>query len=148
MQFYCSEQMQNRELNTCKQDIYSFLHFLLPTNTEPNWTAVRYDYSNSYNLFKSWKSVLLSKLFEICFFNPAFSNFPLLPMTVPDAAGRSNTSELGIATWLSNTTPFCLTEVDRTVHPESTLYSLLACRIVAADFEAATEAPELFLVIV
>ena len=35
MQFYCSEQMQNRELNTCKQDIYSFLHFLLPTNTEP-----------------------------------------------------------------------------------------------------------------
>ena len=27
--------MQNRELNTCKQDIYSFLHFLLPTNTEP-----------------------------------------------------------------------------------------------------------------
>ena len=39
MQFYCSEHMQNRELNTCKQDIYSFLHFLLPTNTEPN--AVR-----------------------------------------------------------------------------------------------------------
>ena len=37
MQFYCSEQMQNRELNTCKQDIYSFLHFLLPTNTEPLW---------------------------------------------------------------------------------------------------------------
>ncbi|WP_416999620.1 hypothetical protein, partial [Alistipes finegoldii] len=37
MQFYCSEQMQNRELNTCKQDIYSFLHFLLPTNTEPNF---------------------------------------------------------------------------------------------------------------
>ena len=36
MQFYCSEQMQNRELNTCKQDIYSFLHFLLPTNTEPD----------------------------------------------------------------------------------------------------------------
>ena len=35
MQFYCSEQMQNRELNTCKQDIYSFLHFSLPTNTEP-----------------------------------------------------------------------------------------------------------------
>ena len=27
--------MQNRELNTCKQDIYSFLHFSLPTNTEP-----------------------------------------------------------------------------------------------------------------
>ena len=140
--------MRKRELNTYKQDIYSFLHIPLPTNTEPNWTAVRYDYSNSYNLFKSWKSVLLSKLFEICFFNPAFSNFPLLPMTVPDAAGRSNTSELGIATWLSNTTPFCLTEVDRTVHPESTLDSLLACRIVAADFEAATEAPELFLVIV
>ena len=39
MQFYCSEQMQNRELNTCKQDIYSFLHFLLPTNTEPLWSA-------------------------------------------------------------------------------------------------------------
>ena len=35
MQFYCSEQMQNRELNTCKQDIYSFLRFSLPTNTEP-----------------------------------------------------------------------------------------------------------------
>lgn len=47
-------------------------------NCGPNWTAVRYDYSNSYNLFKSWKSVLLSKLFEICFFNPAFSKFPLL----------------------------------------------------------------------
>ena len=28
--------MQNRELNTCKQDIYSFLHFSLPTNTEPS----------------------------------------------------------------------------------------------------------------
>ena len=27
--------MQNRELNTCKQDIYSFLRFSLPTNTEP-----------------------------------------------------------------------------------------------------------------
>ena len=40
MQFYCSEQMQNRELNTCKQDIYSFLHFLLPTNTEPQESAV------------------------------------------------------------------------------------------------------------
>ena len=26
--------MQNRELNTCKQDIYSFLRFSLPTNTE------------------------------------------------------------------------------------------------------------------
>uniref|UniRef100_UPI002666B4E6 hypothetical protein n=1 Tax=Alistipes shahii TaxID=328814 RepID=UPI002666B4E6 len=35
MQFYCSEQMQNRELNTCKHDIYSFLRFSLPTNTEP-----------------------------------------------------------------------------------------------------------------
>ena len=43
MQFYCSEQMQNRELNTCKQDIYSFLHFLLPTNTEPYWTATEAD---------------------------------------------------------------------------------------------------------
>ena len=40
MQFYCSEQMQNRELNTCKQDIYSFLHFLLPTNTEPQRTVL------------------------------------------------------------------------------------------------------------
>ena len=39
MQFYCSEQMQNRELNTCKHDIYSFLHIRLPTNTEP--TRVR-----------------------------------------------------------------------------------------------------------
>jgi len=27
--------MQNRELNTCKQDIYSVLRFSLPTNTEP-----------------------------------------------------------------------------------------------------------------
>ena len=27
--------MQNRELNTCKHDIYSFLRFSLPTNTEP-----------------------------------------------------------------------------------------------------------------
>lgn len=27
--------MQNRELNTCKHDIYSFLHVRLPTNTEP-----------------------------------------------------------------------------------------------------------------
>ena len=35
MLFYCSEQMQNRELNTCKHDIYSFLHIPLPTNTEP-----------------------------------------------------------------------------------------------------------------
>ena len=35
MLFYCSEQMQNRGLNTCKQDIYSFLRFSLPTNTEP-----------------------------------------------------------------------------------------------------------------
>ena len=40
MQFYCSEQMQNRELNTCKHDIYSFLRFSLPTNTEP--ARVRY----------------------------------------------------------------------------------------------------------
>ncbi len=36
MLFYCSEQMQNRGLNTCKQDIYSFLRFSLPTNTEPS----------------------------------------------------------------------------------------------------------------
>ena len=35
MLFYCSEQMQNRGLNTCKQDLYSFLRFSLPTNTEP-----------------------------------------------------------------------------------------------------------------
>ena len=40
MLFYCSEQMQNRGLNTCKQDIYSFLHFSLPTNTEPQESAV------------------------------------------------------------------------------------------------------------
>ena len=32
--------MQNRELNTCKHDIYSFLHVRLPTNTEP--LRVRY----------------------------------------------------------------------------------------------------------
>ena len=31
--------MQNRELNTCKQDIYSFLHSRLPTNTEPCGSA-------------------------------------------------------------------------------------------------------------
>lgn len=31
MLFYCSKQMQNRELNTCKQDVYSFLRFSLPT---------------------------------------------------------------------------------------------------------------------
>ena len=36
MLFYCSEHMQKRELNTCKQDIYSFLHFLLPTNPRPS----------------------------------------------------------------------------------------------------------------
>ena len=36
--------MQNRELNTCKQDIYSFLHFLLPTNTEPNAISPRETY--------------------------------------------------------------------------------------------------------
>ena len=35
MLFYCSEQMQNRELNTCKQDIYSFLRFSFPTKPEP-----------------------------------------------------------------------------------------------------------------
>ena len=35
MLFYCSEQMQNRGLNTCKQDLYSFLRFSLHTNTEP-----------------------------------------------------------------------------------------------------------------
>ena len=40
MLFYCSEHMQNRELNTCKHDIYSFLRFSLPTNTEP--LRVRY----------------------------------------------------------------------------------------------------------
>ncbi|WP_443636933.1 hypothetical protein, partial [Alistipes shahii] len=33
--FYCSEHMQNRELNTCKQDIYSFLRFSFPTKPEP-----------------------------------------------------------------------------------------------------------------
>ena len=27
--------MRKRELNACKQDIYSFLHFSLPTNPEP-----------------------------------------------------------------------------------------------------------------
>lgn len=27
--------MQNRELNTCKQDIYSFLRFSFPTKPEP-----------------------------------------------------------------------------------------------------------------
>ena len=32
--------MQNRELNTCKHDIYSFLRFSLPTNTEPLWVRV------------------------------------------------------------------------------------------------------------
>ena len=35
MQFYCSEHMQNRELNTCKHDIYSFLRFSFPTKPEP-----------------------------------------------------------------------------------------------------------------
>ena len=35
--------MQNRELNTCKHDIYSFLHIPLPTNTEPAWTDVSND---------------------------------------------------------------------------------------------------------
>lgn len=28
--------MQNRELNTCKQDIYSFLRFSFPTKPEPS----------------------------------------------------------------------------------------------------------------
>ena len=32
--------MQNRELNTCKHDIYSFLRFSLPTNTEPGGSAL------------------------------------------------------------------------------------------------------------
>ena len=32
LQFYYSEHMQKIKLNTWKQDIYSFLHFLLPTN--------------------------------------------------------------------------------------------------------------------
>ena len=32
--------MQKRELNTCKQDIYSFLHFLLPTNPRPSKAGV------------------------------------------------------------------------------------------------------------
>ena len=43
MLFYCSEHMQKRELNTCKQDIYSFLHFLLPTNPRPStdWVVFR-----------------------------------------------------------------------------------------------------------
>ena len=35
MLFYCSKHMRKRELNACKQDIYSFLHFSLPTNPEP-----------------------------------------------------------------------------------------------------------------
>jgi hypothetical protein len=29
--------MQNRELNTCKQDIYSFLRFSFPTKPGPVW---------------------------------------------------------------------------------------------------------------
>ena len=33
--------MRKRELNACKQDIYSFLHFSLPTNPEP--TRTRHD---------------------------------------------------------------------------------------------------------
>lgn len=36
--------MQNRELNTCKQDIYSFLRFSLPTNTELLWFGIFFGY--------------------------------------------------------------------------------------------------------
>ena len=32
--------MQNRELNTCKQDIYSFLRFSFPTKPEPQRTVL------------------------------------------------------------------------------------------------------------
>lgn len=35
--------MRKRELNACKQDIYSFLHFSLPTNPEPYTDPDLYD---------------------------------------------------------------------------------------------------------
>ncbi|WP_302289007.1 hypothetical protein [Alistipes finegoldii] len=47
--------MQNRELNTCKQDIYSFLRFSLPTNTEP--VTDRYE-----DLFYGRKAQEISRL--------------------------------------------------------------------------------------
>ena len=47
--------MQNRGLNTCKQDIYSFLRFSLPTNTEP--VTDRYE-----DLFYGRKAQEISRL--------------------------------------------------------------------------------------
>ena len=63
MQFYCSEQMQNRELNTCKQDIYSFLHFLLPTNTEPLRIGLPKRVNQSYFLTIMMSSIANRLLF-------------------------------------------------------------------------------------
>ena len=40
MLFYCSEHMQKRESNICELDTCSFLRFSLPTNTEPQESAV------------------------------------------------------------------------------------------------------------
>ncbi|WP_419523770.1 hypothetical protein, partial [Alistipes shahii] len=38
--FYCLEHMQKRESNICELDTCSFLRFSLPTNTEPQESAV------------------------------------------------------------------------------------------------------------
>jgi hypothetical protein len=66
--------MQNRELNTCKQDIYSFLHFSLPTNTEP---------------FKEGFGVVVSTgFFEVG------RRLGCNPVREPTSAGRKSASEV------------------------------------------------------
>ena len=63
MQFYCSEQMQNRELNTCKHDIYSFLHIRLPTNTEPILPSRFSDRSNEIQVKFHLRPALLANYY-------------------------------------------------------------------------------------
>ena len=53
MLFYCSKQMQNRGLNTCKQDVYSFLRFSylqIPGSEEPGIFSSRGVVSNGCNI--------------------------------------------------------------------------------------------------
>ena len=85
--------MQKRELNTCKQDIYSFLHFLLPTN--PRLLRARYFFSLSLQPFLSGCGLRFCRL-AFALIPGCDSHFalrfpvcgPRLPAAVSLSAGR------------------------------------------------------------
>ena len=89
--------MQNRELNTCNQDIYSFLRFSLPTYTEP--VTDRYE-----DLFFGRKAQEISRLWATeCIAGCADCAF----QSICGADPVRNYSTLGDMYGFRPTSPFC-----------------------------------------